>query len=99
MIEHGYKMTKANHCVFFRNFSDGDFIMLLLYVDDMLIVGRDISRIQELKSILSDSFAMKDLGEARKILGIDIVQDRKEKKLYLSQETYVEKVLKRFGMD
>ncbi|WJX83794.1 hypothetical protein P8452_66428 [Trifolium repens] len=99
MIEHGYKMTKADHCVFFRNFSEGDFIILLLYVDDMLIVGKNISRIKELKNTLSESFAMKDLGEARKILGIEIVRDRNEKKLYLSQEKYVEKVLRRFSMD
>ncbi|WJX13388.1 hypothetical protein P8452_03779 [Trifolium repens] len=99
MIEHGYKMSKADHCVFFRNFSEGDFIILLLYVDDMLIVGKNISRIKELKNTLSESFAMNDLGEARKILGIEIVRDRNEKKLYLSQEKYVEKVLRRFSMD
>jgi hypothetical protein len=68
-------------------------------VDDMLIVGKHISRIKELKNTLSESFAMKDLGEARKILGIEIVRDRNEKKLYLSQEKYVEKVLRRFSMD
>ncbi|GAA0152795.1 hypothetical protein LIER_37562 [Lithospermum erythrorhizon] len=99
MVEHGYKMTKADHCVFIRNLSEGDFIILLLYVDDMLIVGKVISRIKELKSTLSKSFSMKDLGEAQKILGIEIVRDRNEKKLYLSQEKYVEKVLRRFGMD
>lgn len=85
-------------CVF-RNFFEGDFIVLLLYVDDMLIVGNDISRIKELKKTLSESFAMKDLGEARKIFGIEIVQDRNKKKLYLSQEMHVDKVLQRFSMD
>ena len=50
----------------------------------MLIVGNNISRIKELKNTLSESFAMKDLGEAREILGIEIVRDRNEKKFYLS---------------
>lgn len=99
MIKHGYKMTKADHCVFMQKFSDGDFIILLLYVDDMLIVGKNISRIKELKETLSESFAMKDLGPARQILGIQIIRDRSVKKLYLSQEKYVEKVLHRFCMD
>lgn len=54
-------MTKADHCVFFRNFSGGDFISIFLYVDDMLIVGKDISRIKVLKNTLSESFAMKDV--------------------------------------
>lgn len=84
MIEHGYKMTNADHCVFFWNFSKGDFIILLLYVDDILIVGNDILRIKELNNTLSESFAMKDLGEAWKILGIEIFRDRNEKKLCLS---------------
>ncbi|XP_050920491.1 uncharacterized protein LOC127138136 [Lathyrus oleraceus] len=68
MIEHGYKMTKADHCVFLWNFSKGDFIIILLYVYHMLIVGNDVLRIKELNNTLSESFAMKDLGEARKIL-------------------------------
>lgn len=54
----------------------GDFIILLIFVDDMLIVGKDISRIKEFKNILSESFAMKDLWESPKILGIVIVRDR-----------------------
>jgi hypothetical protein len=42
MEKHGYGKTTANHCVLAKNFSDGHFITLLLYVDDMLIVGHDI---------------------------------------------------------
>ena len=42
---------------------------------------------------------MKDLGEANNILGMKIIRDRKNKKLWLSQEDYVKKVLKRFNMD
>ena len=42
---------------------------------------------------------MKDLGHAKQILGMQITRDRKNGKLWLSQEKYVEKVLKRFNMD
>lgn len=63
-------MTKVDRCVFFLNLSEGDFIILLLYMDDMLIVGNDISRIKELKNTLSKYFFMKELGEAQKILDI-----------------------------
>lgn len=75
------------------------FIIVLLYVDDIPIVGKDISRIKELKNILSEYFAMKDLGEAQKNLDIKIVWYQNKKKLYLSQEMYVEKVLRHFSMD
>ncbi|RDX83005.1 hypothetical protein CR513_36131, partial [Mucuna pruriens] len=68
MCEQGYKKTTFDHCVFVRKFSDDDFIILLLYVDDMLIVGKSISRIDRLKKQLSESFAMKDMGVAKQIL-------------------------------
>jgi ATP-binding cassette subfamily B (MDR/TAP) protein 1 len=99
MREQGYKKTTSDHCVFVRKFSDDDFIILLLYVDDMLIVGKNVSRIDRLKKQLGESFAMKDMGAAKKILGISITRDRKEKKLWLSQEHYIQKVLERFNME
>lgn len=98
MIEHGYKSTSSDHCVFVKKFPDGDFIILLLYVDDMFIVGHDASKIEKLKRELGESFAMKDLGPAKQILGMKITRDRKNGKLWLSQERYIEKVLERFNM-
>ncbi|GJW79856.1 putative RNA-directed DNA polymerase [Tanacetum coccineum] len=95
----GFRKTFSDHCVFFQRFGDDDFIILLLYVDDMLIVGKNIGRIAQLKQDLSKSFAMKDLGPAKQILGIRIFRDRGAKKLHISQEQYIEKVLRRFNMD
>ena len=43
MGEQGYRKTTYDHCVFVQKFSDDDYIILLLYVDDMLIVGRNPS--------------------------------------------------------
>ena len=51
-----------------------------------------------LKIKLDNSFAMKDLGAAKKILGMRITRDRKNCKLTLSQGGYIEKVLHRFRM-
>jgi ATP-binding cassette subfamily B (MDR/TAP) protein 1 len=84
---------------FIHRFSGDDFIMLLLYIDDILIVGKNVSRIARIKKELSKSFAMKDLGPAKCILGMRIERDRKTNKLYLSQEKYIEKVLCKFKMD
>ena len=68
MMSHGYNKTTSNHCAFFRKFSDDDFIILLLYVDDMLLIGHDYSNIDKLKRELSKSFSMKDLGSTKQIL-------------------------------
>jgi len=37
MCEHGYKKTTSDHCVFVERFANNDFIILLLYVDDMFL--------------------------------------------------------------
>ena len=84
--------------MFVKKFEGGDFLILLLYVDDMLIVGRDQAKIQMLKKALNQTFAMKDLGSARQILGLHIIRDRSKWQLWLSQERYVTKVLQRFNM-
>ena len=97
MMSQGYNRTTSDHCVFTRKFSNDDFI-ILLYVDDMLIIGHDSSMIDRLKRELSKSFSMKDLGSVKQILGMKISHDRKNRKLWLSQETYIEKVLERFNM-
>ena len=67
-------------------------------VDDILIIAHESSKINRLKSELSKSFATKDLGSTKQILGMKISCDRENKKLWLSQESYIDKVLKRFNM-
>ena len=47
---------------------------------------------------LSKTFDMKDLGSAKRILGMEILRDRKVGKLWLSQERYIEQMLERFNM-
>jgi len=64
----------------------------------MLIAPKDKSLISKLKSQLSRESEMKDLGAAKKILGMEIRRDQKAGKLYLSQSRYLEKVLDTFNM-
>ncbi|CAM8901281.1 unnamed protein product [Rhodiola kirilowii] len=99
MIDQGYMKLNSDHCVFTCKFTDDDLIILLIYVDDMLIVGQDKKKIAMLKKDLNKVFEMKDLGQAKQILGMHISRDRKNGKLWLSQEEYVEKILKRFKME
>ena len=69
-----------------------------MYVDDMLIACKSRKVVQDLKASLSQEFEMKDLGPARKILGMKIFRDRARRVLHLSQRGYIQKVLERFGM-
>ena len=54
--------------------------------------------VNELKSLLSKEFDMKDLGPVKKIFGMEIHRNKKSKRLWLSQQGYVEKVLDKFNM-
>ena len=50
MFEYGYSRSKYDSYVYHKKLNDGSFVYLLLYVDDMLIVDKDMSEINELKS-------------------------------------------------
>ncbi|CAJ2642413.1 unnamed protein product [Trifolium pratense] len=73
-------------------------LYLLLYVDDILMASSDKQEIQQLKEKLNGEFEMKDLGNAKRILGMDILRDRSKGELFLSQHDYLNKVVERFRM-
>ncbi|KAH9718038.1 hypothetical protein KPL71_022065 [Citrus sinensis] len=87
--------NKYDSCVYFKTLPSGNFIYLLLYVDDMLLACKQRKELKWLKDELSSEFEMKNLGPATKILGMHIIRDRNSKTLFLSQTGYVEKVLGR----
>ncbi|KAL0367392.1 UNVERIFIED_CONTAM: Retrovirus-related Pol polyprotein from transposon RE1 [Sesamum radiatum] len=72
---------------------------LVLYVDDILLIGNDVKMLGDIKEWLSTQFSMKDMGEASYILGIKIYRDRSRRMLGLTQSSYIVKVLKRFRME
>ena len=70
--EKRYTRSHYESCVYYNKLPRGEYIYLLLYVDDMLIVFKNRSAIDKLKKDLSFEFEMKDLGEAKKMLGMKI---------------------------
>ncbi|CAM8921011.1 unnamed protein product [Rhodiola kirilowii] len=74
-------------------------LYLLMYVYDILIMSNSELEITKIKKELSSNFDMKDLGIAKKILGINIVRNKPNKMMFLSQSDYIDKVLKRFNME
>ena len=97
IISSGFEMNMVDDCVYHK-FSGSKHIYLVLYVDDILVTTNDISMLHETKRFLSKKFEMKDLGDASFVLGIQIHRDRSRGILGLSQKSYIEKILKRFGM-
>jgi hypothetical protein len=83
----------------YKKMSESSVAFLVMYVDDILLIGNAVKMLNCVKEYLNSKFAMKDLGEAAYVLGIKIYRDRSGLLLALSQSTYLERVLKRFRMD
>nr|GEW43309.1 hypothetical protein [Tanacetum cinerariifolium] len=79
--------------------SGSNITFLILYVDDILIMGNNIPMLKDVKSYIGRCFAMKDLGEAAYILGIKIYKDRSWRLIGLCQSAYIVKILKGYHMD
>lgn len=73
-------------------------VFLVIYVNDILLAGNDISLIMEVKQWLIDKIEMKDRGEVSYILGIKILRNKTLQKLSLSQETYINSILSTFNI-
>ena len=71
----GLKRTSSDHSVFVRHCKKCT-IVLVVYVDDIVIIGDDDEGIQLLKSHLSKHFHMKDLGLLRYFLGIEVARSK-----------------------
>ena len=74
-------------------------IILATYVDDFLIAGPDAKEINIFKGRLSRIFAMKDLGPCKTFLNIEVIRDRKARRIHLTQEHYAKKLLCAQGLE
>ncbi|GJV98312.1 retrotransposon protein, putative, ty1-copia subclass [Tanacetum coccineum] len=93
----GFIQNRDEPCVY-RKASGSDVVFLILYVDDILIMGNNIPKLKEVKDYLGKCFSVKDLGEAAYILGIKIYRDRSLRLIGLNQSAYIDKILKKFNM-
>ncbi len=93
----GYVKNPEESCVY-KKVSGSKITFLVLYVDDILLIGNDIPSLESTKTWLGECFSMKDLGDATYVLGIRIYRDRQRRLLGLSQGTYIDKMLNRFNM-
>ena len=91
MNKMGFRPLLSDPCVYRR-----DNILLLLYVDDIIVMGPVASEIESVKEQLKSHLDVKDLGTLRSFLGV--MFSRKSSEAWLSQSHYISKVLRNFGM-
>jgi len=83
----GFKKSESDYCLYMMSDQD-DTIYVIIFVDDLLMCDKNEKKLENIKSKLSNKFAMKDLGEVKTYLGINIKYDCKtqsEHKLTLEE--------------
>ena len=95
LTKEGYVNNPICPCVFIKKTSSG-FVIIAVYVDDLNIIGTKVE-IQKASDYLKGEFEMKDLGQTKYCLGLQI--EHSQKGIFVHQSTYTKRVLKRFNMD
>jgi hypothetical protein len=91
----GLNAVPEDPCLFINNK-----LALMIFVDDMLIIYHQTHRLEalELKNKLRKAYELKELGEISKFIGIRIIRDRPNRKLWICQDNYIEKITHRFHL-
>ena len=91
----GFVRSKLDHAVYRRS-SKSSFLLVGVYVDDLIISGPDVQDIKMFKSEMKKKFSMSDLGFLSYYLGIEVKQDGNG--ITLCQSSYAAKILEGAGM-
>ncbi|KAL0412866.1 UNVERIFIED_CONTAM: Retrovirus-related Pol polyprotein from transposon TNT 1-94 [Sesamum radiatum] len=91
----GFIHSQHDHCLFTKSSSSG-LTILLVYVDDILIVGESEASLQEVKTYLNKLFTIKDLGVAKYYLGLELVHSIEG--LAVTQSKYINDLIEDAGM-
>jgi hypothetical protein len=94
----GFYKCQKDHATYSRGTGRRQ-VYIGVYVDDLLIMSEDLEEIRKVKRELSKRFDMQDFGDASTILGMKLTYDRDAGVLSLSQEKYIQEILKRYNMD
>ena len=97
--EMGFKQTPSDPCLYVHSDSEGEMFVVAVYVDDIILGGSSMVRMNAVKKELSEKFKIKDLGPLHHFLGIKIIQDQLTRVTWMGQSSYTEKILQRFDMN
>ena len=95
LLEKGFVRSEAENCVYVK-LQNGIKIIIIVWVDDLIIAGSNLDAVEEVKTILTQRFKMKNFGPLKEFLGIEF--EFLDDGVKLHQEKYIKKILTRFQM-
>ncbi|XP_071695739.1 uncharacterized protein [Rutidosis leptorrhynchoides] len=95
LSEHGFVQSKNDYSLFVKS-EKNIFVVLLVYVDDIVITENDVHEIKKFKQFFNSKFLIKDLGVLKYFLGIKVLKT--ETGICLSQRKYCLELLSQFGL-
>lgn len=96
LTSHGFEQGKADPCFYSKNI-DNNWLFVLVYVDDILLVGKTNNMIVRAREMFANEFGIKDLGKIRQYLGIEVTRDNNGI-FHLNQAKYIKKIVNDFGL-
>ena len=92
----GFTQSKSDPCIYTSG--GGDTFYIGVYVDDLIVAGKDKEQMKRVKEELSSKFDIKDLGKLSYFLGMSIVRNQEKKMTWMGQPTYAQTLLAKMGM-
>ncbi len=93
----GFERSAYDQCLFVKRMKSG-VVLMIQYVDDLLIISKRKEDIEEVKEQLGEHLQLKALGPVNKFLNINVTRNRHQKTILLSQEHYLDKMMKRYDI-
>ncbi|RVX21666.1 Retrovirus-related Pol polyprotein from transposon TNT 1-94 [Vitis vinifera] len=95
-FEESMAKNQADHTLFVKKSHAWKMAILIVYVDDIILSGNDMEELQKLKKYLSEEFEVKDLGNLKYFLGMEVARSRKG--IVVSQRKYILNLLNETSM-
>lgn len=97
MSSHGYTRLQSEPNIYIR-YNQSVFLIIAIYVDDIPILSNNLSALTAAKAELSSAFSMTNLGPLEFCLGVQVLRDRHQGTIRLTQQKFVEEILIKYGM-
>ena len=92
-----YKNLLSDPCVYIWKIAD-NIMIITVWVDDLLLFSTSIQLMDSLKKDINKMFEVTDLGEPKKIVGIEFKRNCDKQTLKITQSNYIETILTKYGM-